>query len=62
MKRKDLTPAQISSACCPTCGAAVGERCELRSGARRSEPHLNRKFAAIEAVEGTAGAGSMRLS
>jgi len=51
MKRKDLTASQISSVPCPTCGAAVGEHCELHSGARRVEPHVDRKFAAIQAIE-----------
>jgi hypothetical protein len=51
MKRKDLTPQQLSAVACPTCGVAVGELCQLHSGAPRSEPHLDRKLAAIEAVE-----------
>ena len=48
---KNLTAKQISSVPCPTCGAAAGERCVLLSGAPRKEPHVNRKLAAIEAVE-----------
>jgi hypothetical protein len=51
MRKRDLTPKQLSAVPCPTCGAAVGEHCELNSGAPRSEPHVDRKFAAIEAVE-----------
>jgi hypothetical protein len=42
---------QVSSVPCPTCGASVGQRCELLSGALRSKPHLNRQFAAVEAIE-----------
>jgi hypothetical protein len=51
MKRKELTPEQVSSVPCPTCGVAVGEGCVLLSGALRSEPHIDRKFAATEAIE-----------
>jgi hypothetical protein len=52
MKRKELKPEQVSSVPCPTCGVAVGEGCVLHSGAPRSEPHVDRKFAAAEAIEG----------
>jgi len=51
MKRKELTPKQLVSVPCPTCGAAAGKRCVLYSGALRSEPHVDRMFAAIEAIE-----------
>jgi hypothetical protein len=51
MEKKELTPKQISAVPCPTCGAAARERCELHSGAPRSEPHVERKFSAIEAAE-----------
>lgn len=51
MKKKDLTPEQVCSVPCPTCGAAAGEGCELHSGTARNEPHVERKFAAIEAIE-----------
>jgi hypothetical protein len=51
MKKSELTPKQISSIPCPTCGAAVRDRCVLNSGAPRSESHVDRKFAAIEAIE-----------
>jgi len=51
MKKKELTPKQLSSVHCPTCGVAGGERCVLHSGAPRSEPHLDRKFAAAAAIE-----------
>ena len=51
MKRRELTPQQVSSVRCPTCAAPVGRPCELLSGALRSEPHLDREFAAIEALE-----------
>ena len=51
MKKKDLTAKQLSSVPCPTCGAVPGERCVLHSGALRSEPHVNRKLSAAEAIE-----------
>jgi hypothetical protein len=51
MKRKELTPKQLSSVPCPTCGVAAGERCVLHSGAPRSGPHVDRTFAAAEAIE-----------
>jgi hypothetical protein len=52
MKKKELTPEQLVSVPCPTCGVAVGERCVLHSGAPRSEPHVDRKLSAIEAIQG----------
>jgi hypothetical protein len=51
MKIKELTPKQLSSVPCPTCGVAVGKRCVLHSGARRSEPHVDRKLSAAAAIE-----------
>jgi hypothetical protein len=51
MKTKDLTLKQILSVPCPTCGAATKEACELHTGARRTEPHRDRKLSAAEAVE-----------
>lgn len=52
MKKKELTSKQISAVPCPTCHVAAGKRCELLSGAPRSEPHVDRKLSAIEAIEG----------
>jgi hypothetical protein len=51
MKRKELTPEQISSVPCPTCGVAAGERCVLHSGGLRSGPHIDRTYAAAAAIE-----------
>jgi len=51
MKKKDLTPKQMSSVPCPTCGVAAGMRCVLTTGGLRSEPHVDRKLAAAEAIE-----------
>jgi len=51
MRKSDLTAKQLFSVPCPTCGVAPGEPCLLHSGAPRSEPHLDRKFSAAEAIE-----------
>jgi hypothetical protein len=51
MRKSELTPKQLKSVSCPTCGAAIGQRCELHSGGLRSESHVARKFAALEAFE-----------
>ncbi len=53
MKKKDLTPRQLSSVACPTCGVPAGKRCVLHSGGPRSEPHIDRKFVAAERFETT---------
>jgi hypothetical protein len=53
VKSKELTPKQTLSVLCTACGAAIGEVCELRTGAR-TEPHRDRKLAAAEAVEANA--------
>jgi hypothetical protein len=50
MKKSELTPKQVSSVPCPTCGVATRKGCVLHSGAPRSEPHVDRKLAAIEAI------------
>lgn len=51
VKARELTPKQILAVPCSTCGAAVGEVCELHTGAPRTEPHRDRKLSAAEAVE-----------
>ena len=51
VKTKELTPKQILSVPCTTCGAEVGEACELHTGAPRTEPHRDRKLSAAEAVD-----------
>ena len=55
MKTKELTPKQIQSVPCSTCGAAVGEACELHTGAPRTDPHRDRKLSAADAVEAKSG-------
>jgi len=51
VKAKELTLKQILTVPCATCGAAIGEVCELHTGAPRTEPHRDRKLSAAEAVE-----------
>ena len=51
MRMVDLTSKQLVSVPCPTCGVAAGARCLLHSGAPRSEPHVDRKLSAAEAIE-----------
>jgi hypothetical protein len=51
VKTKELTPKQILSVTCPTCGASTQEPCELHTGDLRTEPHRDRKLSAAEAME-----------
>ena len=51
MRKSDLTAKEWSSVPCPTCGVAPGEPCLLHSGALRTEPHVDRKLSAVEAIE-----------
>lgn len=51
VKKKELRPKKLFRVPCPACGATAGGRCELHSGAPRSEPHLERTLAAIKAEE-----------
>ena len=51
MRMEELTPKELSSVRCPTCGVAAGERCRLHSGSPCFEPHLDRKLSAIEFLE-----------
>jgi len=51
VKTTELTPKQILSVPCNTCGAAIGEGCELHTGAPRTEPHRDRELSAAEAIE-----------
>jgi hypothetical protein len=45
--RKELTPQQISSVPCPTCGVQPREKCQLNTGQPRNNPHRDcRLFAA----------------
>jgi len=60
VKAKELTPEHMFSVPCPTCGAAIGEACELHTGAPRTEPHRDRKLCAAEAVETRLGNNNSR--
>jgi len=51
VRMRDLTPEQLFSVPCPTCGVAAGKRCLLHSGALRSESHVDRKLSAAETIE-----------
>jgi hypothetical protein len=51
MKKKDLTPQQLSSVACPTCGVDAGRRCLLHAGGLRTISHVNRKLAAVDVIE-----------
>ncbi len=51
MRMRDLTPEQFTAVSCPTCGVSPGQRCLMHSGGLRSEPHVDRKLSAAEAVE-----------
>jgi hypothetical protein len=51
MKKKSLTPQELFSVACPACGVPAGKRCVLNTGAPRANPHIDRKFVAMEALE-----------
>jgi predicted transporter len=52
MKRSELTNKQKLLVPCPICGAAIGVNCKMYSGlGRRNEPHAERKYQAVQAVE-----------
>jgi hypothetical protein len=51
MRMGDLTQKQFISVPCPTCGVAAGARCLLHSGSPRSEPHVDRRLSAADAIE-----------
>jgi hypothetical protein len=51
MKKKDVTVKQLYAVPCPTCGVPIGKHCVLKTGANRTNAHVNRRLAAIEQVE-----------
>jgi hypothetical protein len=53
VKKKEPRPKKLFHVSCPTCAATAAGRCELHSGAPRSELHSERTLAAIEAAERT---------
>jgi len=48
---KNLSLERFSSVPCLPHGVTAGRRCRLHSGALRSEPHIDTKLCAAEAVE-----------
>jgi hypothetical protein len=46
--KKELTPQQILTVGCPTCGAGPGEKCQLNTGQPRVGPHRDRRLIAAE--------------
>jgi hypothetical protein len=46
-----MPPLTLLAVPCSICGVAAGMPCLLHSGGLRNEPHIDRKLAAIEAVE-----------
>jgi len=46
-----MSAKQLSCVPCPRCGVATGKACVELSGALRAGPHVDRRLAAIEAVE-----------
>jgi hypothetical protein len=63
MRMGYLTPKLLLAVPCPSCGVAAGDRCLLREGGFRNEPHIDRKLTAIEAVEskGISRPGSKKI-
>jgi hypothetical protein len=52
MKRSELTNQQKLLVPCPICRAPIGVRCQMYSGlGRRNEPHAERKYQAVQAIE-----------
>jgi hypothetical protein len=46
--RKELTPQQIFSVPCPTCGVQPREKCQLNTGQPRNNPHRDRRLFAAD--------------
>jgi hypothetical protein len=47
----ELTPQLLIAVPCPTCGVDAGMNCVLHEGGMRSDPHIDRKLDAAEAIE-----------
>jgi hypothetical protein len=43
-----VTEKEALAVRCPTCGAKPGEKCELSAGLPRTEPHRDRRLAALK--------------
>jgi hypothetical protein len=46
--RNSKNPKQVLAVRCPTCGAVLGEGCELTTGQPRTEPHRDRRLIAAD--------------
>jgi len=44
MKTKKPALKKVEAVRCPTCGAGLGEKCELSTGQPRTEPHRDRRL------------------
>jgi hypothetical protein len=44
----NVTEKETLAVRCPTCGAKPGEKCELSTGLPRTDPHRDRRLAALE--------------
>lgn len=52
MKKSDLTAKQKLFVPCPVCAVGAGEPCKMYSGfGARNEPHSERKYLAMQAME-----------
>src|SRR5258705_9780332 len=56
MKKSQLTPKQVSSVPCPTCGLAIRKSCVLNSGAPRSTPHVDQSLPPLKPPRGNRAA------
>jgi hypothetical protein len=59
MRMIDMEPKLFLDVPCPTCGVTSGNRCVLHSGGLRTEPQVDRKRSAVEAVKGKESAASI---
>jgi hypothetical protein len=51
VRMTDLSPQLFLAVPCPTCGVDAGKDCVLHAGGLRSDPHIDRKLDAAEAIE-----------
>jgi hypothetical protein len=51
VRMTELTPQLFLAVPCPTCGVDAGKDCVLNEGGLRSDPHIDRKLDAAEAIE-----------
>ena len=51
VRMTELTLQSLLAVPCPTCGVDAGKDCVLHEGGLRSDPHIDRKLDAAEAIE-----------